>query len=482
MKKNIQNLLEVIGIIILCFIFVLFFSCSISPILPCWSLDSHMFQELGLALLHGKIPYVDLFDQKGFYLFFYNALGLSINKAWGLSFLQSLNFAFCIFFIISAIETITSNQFAYWKKLLIALCFLGFDFGFEGGNTCEDCNLLFIIIPIYLSIRAICNGTFELGKWQLFCIGGCAGCTLFIRANNYMPVIGFLIVLLFFNIYKKRIKYCITSIGIAFVGFVVLLLPCIFYFAIKGGVDAINEMWYGTFVSNVQYAAKDSLFDLSFPLILKSFFCNLFFVVISFLLWNKNRLLSIAFLLSIIIGSLFIGHALYRHYYIIFIPVFCILMFSSNDLLKKYRILGLSSIVIFLITINPIIRYVDLVSTGSSETKKCREEFSRVIQIVPQKERQDIWNLNAMSSLDLLVSQDIVQANRFMVPWHSSFFSRFKDVEIGKFQKVNPKWVLLDRKFTLNELDYITVTNNYYPIDSLSRMGNGSTYVLYMAN
>lgn len=481
MKPIFSDFFALIVLFIVSFVFILLFSYSISPVIPCWSLDSHMFQELGLSILHGKTPYIDLFDQKGFYLFLYNAWGLGINKVWGLPFLQSFNFAFCIFFIISSIETITSNQYNIWKKLLVAFCFLCLEFGFEGGNTCEDCNLLFIILPIYMCIRPIWEKTFALEKWKLFCIGGCAGCTLFIRANNFMPVLGFLLVLVFYNLYKKKYKYLIESAGIAFVGFLSFIFPCLLFFALKGGTNAIEEMWYGTFVSNVQYAAKDSLFNLSPLFVLKSFLGNFFLIIVSSLIWKKNRSLSIAFMLSIIIGSLFVGRALYRHYFIVFIPFFCILVFSTKDLLKKNYILFLSFLVIISILINPITRYVDMVLTRSPETVKCREEFSHVIQNIPKNERQDIWNLNAMSGLDLLVSQDIVQVNRFMVTWHRSFFSRFKDVETEEFQVVHPKWLLLDRKFPLSISDYRTITNGYQPIDSLSRAENGSTYVLYMA-
>lgn len=460
------------------FIFILLFSYTISPVIPCWSLDSHMFQELGLSILHGKTPYIDLFDQKGFYLFLYNALGLCINRVWGLPILQSLNFLACILLIIASIEIISETRLGIWKRVVVAFCFLCLDFGFEGGNACEECNFLFIILPIYLSIKSIWERTFELGIYELFCIGGCAGCTLFIRANNYMPVLGFLLVILAINLYRKKYKYCLRSIGIVFAGFITLLLPCLLFFGLKGGMTTIDEMWYGTFTSNVEYAVKDSLLDQSLLFLLKSYFCNLFLMLVSILLWRKSKSLSVAFLLSILLGSLSVGRALYRHYFIVFIPLYCILTFSIWELHKNRLLGGLSFLIVLLICINPGFRYFDLVKSRSPETVRCREEFSRVIENIPESDRQKIWNLNAMSGLDLLVSQDIIQMNRFMVPWHADFFSRFKDSETVKFQAVHPKWVLLDRKFPLRKSDHEMIAREYLPIDSLTRKENGSNYVI----
>lgn len=478
MKKQNTNVCTFILLFVLTFIFILLFSYTISPVIPCWSLDSHMFQELGLSILHGKTPYVDLFDQKGFYLFLYNALGLAINRVWGLPILQSLNFSACIFLIIASIESISATRLSIWKRVAVAFCFLCLDFGFEGGNACEECNLLFIILPIYLSIKSIWERTFELGIYELFCIGGCAGCTLFIRANNYMPVLGFLLVILAINLYRKKYKYCLRSIGIVFAGFITLLLPCLLYFGFKGGMSAIDEMWYGTFTSNVEYAVKDSLLDQSLLFLLKSYFCNLFLILVSVLLWRKNKLLSVAFLLSILLGSLTVGRALYRHYFIVFIPLYCILTFSIWEL-QKNRLWGtLSFLIVLLICINPGLRYYELVKSRSLETVRCREEFSHVIENIPESDRQKIWNLNAMSGLDLLVSRDIVQMNRFMVPWHADFFSRFKGLESEKIQAVHPEWVLLDRKFPLSESDRDMIVREYLPVDSLARKENGSNYVI----
>ena len=38
-----------------------------------------IFQQIGYAILEGKVPYIDVFDHKGFYLFLFQAFGLFIG-------------------------------------------------------------------------------------------------------------------------------------------------------------------------------------------------------------------------------------------------------------------------------------------------------------------------------------------------------------------------------------------------------------------
>lgn len=40
-------------------------SSTTNPYLKAESLESNLFQQIGLGILHGKTPHVDLFDNKG---------------------------------------------------------------------------------------------------------------------------------------------------------------------------------------------------------------------------------------------------------------------------------------------------------------------------------------------------------------------------------------------------------------------------------
>ena len=91
---NIPHWIVYLGLLFAAGLFVFLFSCTTSPLYehhPFWFYgDSGVFQEIGVCLLQGGTPYVDLFDHKGPVLWFIQALGKWINSQWGILLLQSL--------------------------------------------------------------------------------------------------------------------------------------------------------------------------------------------------------------------------------------------------------------------------------------------------------------------------------------------------------------------------------------------------------
>lgn len=69
---------------IIAFLFVLIFSFSTSPLYPnYWGSDSAQFQTIGMAWASGKIPYRDIFDHKGPFIFWVNMLGYKMGGRAG---------------------------------------------------------------------------------------------------------------------------------------------------------------------------------------------------------------------------------------------------------------------------------------------------------------------------------------------------------------------------------------------------------------
>lgn len=79
--------------------YIFFLSCSTSVLYPYYyGSDSAQFQTIGKAWAMGKIPYRDMFDHKGSYIFFVNMLGYKLTgNSSGVMLLQMCNmFVFLI--------------------------------------------------------------------------------------------------------------------------------------------------------------------------------------------------------------------------------------------------------------------------------------------------------------------------------------------------------------------------------------------------
>ena len=61
------------------FCFIFNFALTVNPFTLYSGYDQSIFEQVGLGMLQGRIPYVDLFDHKGFLLYVINAIGLWIS-------------------------------------------------------------------------------------------------------------------------------------------------------------------------------------------------------------------------------------------------------------------------------------------------------------------------------------------------------------------------------------------------------------------
>lgn len=462
--NNIFNskILKLSTLFVVCLIFELFFSPTTSFLIPRRAIDSHMFQELGLCILQGKLPYIDLFDHKGFYLFAIDAIGLAINKTWGILLLQTINLFLVLVVSFKSLSLILTNTIHKKLFCIIVILFIFiYSYAYQSGNMSEDWSLLAITLPLYWSLKAITRQTYYLTNKALIAIGACVGYVFFVRANNIFPIFGFLTIILYQNIRLKKYKYIFQSIGFLLTGFVIALLPCILYYYIKGGWAAVDEMYYGTITSNLIYSQHK---ESSIGFKIKSYALVVLFLLFSCLYYKKNREVVIGIALCYLFGIIVVGAALYRHYFLVFIPLMPLTAACLWNIKKRLILLMIISITIF--SVKPFMRYFHYVTNDIQDYREQLDQFASIVQQIPETERQQIWNYNAKDCLGLLISQNIVQSNRFFLLFHIDILERYTETERPKFQQISPKWVLIERQNQFYPFDYSFIQENYIPFDS----------------
>ena len=86
-------------------LFVLIFSFSTSPLyVDYWGSDSAQFQTIGMAWASGKVPYRDIFDHKGPFIFWVNMIGYKLGGRTGVLTVQIF---FLFFTFLGIYKTIT---------------------------------------------------------------------------------------------------------------------------------------------------------------------------------------------------------------------------------------------------------------------------------------------------------------------------------------------------------------------------------------
>ena len=234
-------------IIIIAVLYQLVFSASVY--LNWFSGDSMVFQVMGLSILKGDVPYVDLFDHKGVVLYWLNALGIWIlPNRFGLLLLCVMNQAVSVFFWLKA-SSLYISDWRRWVPVIIGVVLCGVLQG--DGNLTEMWSLTPISFSMYLLARNIKNNR-PNSILELFILGVGMGTVLFIRANNLIPIAWYCVIYVIFSLYRKEIKHSIESSLYIFSGLIITIgLICLSFYCLYGQIE---PLFYGTFLFNLKYS------------------------------------------------------------------------------------------------------------------------------------------------------------------------------------------------------------------------------------
>ena len=220
---------------VLALITVLAFSTTTSPIYSGQEgFDSAIFKTMGLAVLEGKTPYVDIFDHKGPVLYFINALGQAIIPgSLGIFILQILSlFAAFVFIYQSARLYVGPLPSGLLMVLGVLLLFVTM----QGGNLCEEWELLAVAPALYACLLYQRSDLSKRRSFRIGCILGAAfAFCFFIRPNDAVSLPGGMAFGLFlFLLAEKRFESLLPYILSFVLGLVVVTLPIFLYFASRG--------------------------------------------------------------------------------------------------------------------------------------------------------------------------------------------------------------------------------------------------------
>jgi len=463
------------------------FSDSTSPFFYTRTLDSQVFQYLGFAMTEGKLPYTCLFDHKGMFLYFLNALGYYISSDWGVHLLQIVNMLLVLVVWYRILGNSMRPIYRHLSILPIVFCLC---IHYDCGNMSEEWSLLFISFPLMLYFTMLREGRQHFRSMELFGIGICIGLLAVIRLNNVAPVIGLLLYCLFIALRRREYIYIGRSICLLFVGLSIPLVVVFGYMAIAGGGQGISDMIYGTLIFNLEYARIQGaaqftigkflyLFDVLIPLL----------VVIPFLRRKADHIMPL--LIGFVLSSAVLGKSFYDHYLLIYLPIAVAALACIEH--NRYRLAVIACLTAYY-GVNMYNHY----SEGYFDTRLRQSDvtaFQKIIAPIPEHERGEIWNMASGYVLDMLKSYQVVQQNRMILPFQLSISPSLSAMESNFIQNVKPKYVLMwlsyPNPWMINVLNYSTsdhsheyekdrqfVMDNYIKLSS-AQFENGAELVCY---
>lgn len=436
--------------------FLLLYSFTTSPLFLNDGMDSAVFKTMGLAILKGKVPYVDIFDHKGPVLYFINALGQwMIPGRMGIFLLQVIGLCVALLYMFKTARLFVGNALSFIVVLFTLFVFGGI---IQEGNQCEEWMMYFFTVAFYYALHYIVNQSDRPHPLKYSILYGlCFGMAFFIRPNDAVAMMGGLMTgITIWLVYRKEYKSALLNALCFGAGFLLVAVPVVCYFAWH---NALGDLWYGLVGFNKGYSGGVLKMFTSVIYRVKLSLA-LVFVTLVVLAYNSGNKRILVLLIPILLYEyVLMGTNGFPHYYIVLLPVFC-LYFALLGRLKN-RSFALMGLTVFMLGLNvfdipiakmarkSVVERVIPLSHGRAynRIKVFNSETELLFSKVLDSDGDSIWNYNLRwagggvsncSPFSSFWHNGVVQCN--LITFAESDLLKEKD----DITKKKPTWLLVD--------------------------------------
>ncbi len=312
--------------------------------------DANCFFTMGKAMFNGMIPYLDLFEQKGPFLYFIYGIASFISKTSfiGVFIIEIISYTVFLYYCDKIIKLFIDEKYSYILLPILSLLILS-SRSFTHGGSCEELAFPMIIFTIYHFLKFL--KTDYISNKEIFEIGITAGLIIWMKYTIIGFHIGFAFILLAKRIKAHNYKELAKNICFFFLGILITTIPWLIYFGIrKDGLKSLIDVY---FLFNMNsYAEKSTMiskllncFKTIVDVLLK-YYQYIILIIIPIFISIKNKLLyqktinNIYLLIPTIfmLIALFIGGISFRYYSLPIQPLMILGLITIIKLVEKTKI------------------------------------------------------------------------------------------------------------------------------------------------
>lgn len=318
--------------------------------------DSNYYLTMGQGIIHGLVPYKDLFEQKGPILYFIHALATAVTgrNFYGIYVIESLLLLGSLILFYKTCRFFISEKYAFMASaflpvlMLQANGFLTSGNWFQNGDSAEEFAFPAIMFLIYSIFKYCKAGKMEFPPKIIYLLGLFMGYIFWIK---YTMTGGFLAFFLFLGIYllitKKWLEF-LKTLGLSLAGFLTVSVPVLLYFGLNNGINALIEDYFKINMTTYSSATTFiSHFSFLGSFFVQGFISSIWLIVpfgflIAFLVKRKDiitsdvlqsSLFTVVFLATALFA--FWGEKPWLYYYLVLIPFFAIGFLGIFELLQS---------------------------------------------------------------------------------------------------------------------------------------------------
>lgn len=386
--KN-KIIILLIGLLVICVLISDFLNRQYVPMT-----DSGVFLYIGDQILHGKIPYKDIWDHKPPLIFFINASALILGKGsvWGIYLFEFLSIFtagatgyLLLKRVFGLLPSIVGTFF--WLVSLVVVIY--------GGNYPEEFVLPIEFFSLYIFWKSETSG---YSKKRLIMLGLAFALTLLLKPNLISLYISIIIYFILKALFKKDWKKQVKNIIIMSTTTICVISIVSLYYFIN---NAYNEFFDRVIIYNSIYVTKSIVEEAGS--ILLGFYKIPAITTLALISWlvilckilrtrfkDINPLVRLSFIcFPIMIFLVNVSGKGYVYYYIGYLPIFSVLIANLITTLfpKRKQLPAARTKYLFLMAILPIIipmLFLQIIITvlevvGSPEGQLTRRETIKYI-------------------------------------------------------------------------------------------------------
>ncbi|MBM6699633.1 hypothetical protein H7U32_04750 [Bifidobacterium pullorum subsp. saeculare] len=448
--------------------------------------DQSIFQLIGWSWSEGLVPYRDIFDQKGPFIFFVNLLGwLLTGDAHGIFYIE-LPFAIATVILLWKIvcELFTNNQsllriLTFAASLLWALFLSG-----TTWNMTENYCLPFLAASIWLIIRTI-NRTqagqpIRIPLWEAIIHGLAFSVCFLTRVTNAIPTCIGVLILAILLIMRKQWKTLGVCIAGFLTGFLILAAPFAIYFAAN---NAFQDFLYGTILYNISYGAGGNILLWGFNLgnILPMFFIPAGLIIGGALLFTAKTarsfpLAAYALFCGLAFTVLFLRSNPYPHYAIPCVLLAPLAVAGFHRFFMKQVVTALLDVIAAFASAVFVVQYVVSSFTAAPFVTNPTE----VRQLI-QQSHGSIAFYNVTQAYTILPEYGITPYYTYTIlpDWQASFSNDLKHKILEDYEsKEGPEYLIVTRSGNITPVIQPILNERYTQVDAM----NCGMWLIYQHN
>lgn len=359
MKKN-KKIIVVFLFMITSFI-CLFFCTRNSPYY-CFNdwVDENAFMTVGKSWLFGIIPYKDIFEQKGPFLYLIFALAnlISSKSFIGVFIFEIISMAISLCFAYKINRLYLNQKCSTLSTIFLCPLLTSCDFFVQGGSAEEFC-FPFIFFSIYSLLRMLKDD--NISNIEIFYVGLFAGVAVLIKFNTIGLWVGYLLTVLILYLKEKKIKELIKKVLFWNAGFLIPILGFSLYFVLNHAFKEFIETYLVFNCNNYSYTLSlgervKKVFEIYYSQISSSFLIiNLTYIGSLLFVLSKRyidkfykKILLIQTYIFSFFGIFFGGFA-YDYYFLFMMPYIILSFILIFDNLQRSKLSNIKKTLVFIL-------------------------------------------------------------------------------------------------------------------------------------